>query len=196
MTFSDLPVLLLALLASVCFIIFLVSVWSRGGFGGLRPAGLPPPAETPMPSLRAAVWLMIPVGAVLLGIGLRRASDEVKTLRWNVTEGKILESRVDAVKETRVDLFRRRIPMRRYLPVVRFRHDGRTGDRIRLRQGSVPWRFWAEWIVDGWEPGGNAKVYVDPEDPSRAVLRRGPSPFTIVCLVAGGFLCFLVVRMF
>lgn len=193
MTLPQAASLLLGLLCAVFLLVFLFHVRPRGFGESLRPAGgTPVPSPPDTVSWRALLWILIPLGAVCFGAGLRAAWREAVPRRWTPVAGKLMDVEVAAVTEKRHDLFRRQISVRRYRARVAYAYTfaGRTydGERMSLADDSDLWRWSAERRVRGWEKGDRVIVSVNPADPAEAVLRPGVRLATVLGTAVGALL--------
>lgn len=146
------------------------------------------------------------VGSLVLGllffaIGVWVALEGLRAAHWPAVKAEIVGADVVRLSSLhRHDVGREQIEWG-YAPQVtyRWRVNGETfiGDRYRIGEGSsLPWhetRQEAEQAAASFPEGTELTIYVDPKNPSSAVMNRSASPWVLVptvlaalCLAGSG----------
>lgn len=122
-------------------------------------------------------------GGLLYVLVIHTTLKEIAASRWTQVPCEILSSRVERHSGSKSST---------YSVEIRYRYDykGRSykGTRYNFDTGNSSSRGWREAAVEKFPPGLKTLCYVDPEDPTEAVLSVTPSPDRWFGLIPGVFL--------
>ncbi len=141
-----------------------------------KPLSLATPAKTPWGCLALFFSIFLVAGLVMLWFLVLRPAGRIVAARgWEKRDCRVLSS--DVVASSDGDTFRPRV---RYSYV----YDGKLyeSDRYDFFEASSSGRAGKQAIVDRYPPGSDATCWVDPRQPSEAVLDRDPGLFLLIGL--------------
>ncbi len=129
--------------------------------------------------MKAARWFPALLGIAFACAGMLHISESTKTMyeaidsrKWPATSGQVIESRVAVSQGNRIN----------YTPRVAYSYEAgaklRTSTEIWLKSYGADQAF-AEDVVAAYPTGAEIKVFFDPQNPARAVLRPGPNWFLV-----------------
>jgi uncharacterized protein DUF3592 len=140
--------------------------------------------------MRSTLDVVLSGITALSGFGLlvKAARDKIKSSRaltWPTAEGKVLDSRLLAVRDNRGDTWKAHVLYEYSVNGVSYRSDV-----LQLEAGSSSFTGGAEKTIARYPVGSVVPVYFNPESPGDAMLEPGKMTWWIffagICFLFGG----------
>ena len=137
--------------------------------------------------MKTARWPPALLGIAFACAGVLHITESTRTMyeaidsrKWPATAGQIIESQVVVSQGNRI----------KYTPHVAYRYEAgaktRTSTDIWLKSYGVDQAF-AEDVVASYPVGAEIKVFFNPQNPAKAVLRPGPNWLLVFwCVLSWG----------